>query len=1061
MKQIFNPLNQFFILPSTLSSIFAVRLFKSTNQTIFQMENLKRILMSLVLMFTCAMLFAQDLKINGTVISGDNNEPVIGATVREKGTQTATVTDLDGHFTLTVKQGAVIEISYIGMQTAELPATATMKVTLKSGLKIIDEVVVTGYTAEKKADLTGSVSVVKMTDVADMPTGNVLSSLNGRVAGVNITTDGTPGSTNTSTLVRGTTTINNSSPLYVIDGIMTRDNVGSILSSNDVESIQVLKDASSAAIYGAQAANGVIIITTKRAKKGEVKVDFDASLTAQIFTTNYDLLDAYQWGDVYWQAYKNSYGTHPNSMIYGNGETAQLNTTKPYYTGVDGRTYTAANTDWLDLMYKTALMQNYSLTMSKGSENGSSSLSVNWIDQDGMLKNTDYQRFNTRLTSDYSFINNHLRVGESLSVNRWTQHVAQSGIEEQLVAQHPAEPAYDSKGGYGGGYMDVLNDKPNPLRLQNNQKDNRHTCWRIFGNMYMEVEPVKNLTLKSNFGVNYYTDNNTEFVPKWVESSRTVDTNELTSTNNTAFNWVWTNTANYNLELGDHHTTFFLGTEAKKYRTEMLGGYGQGLTLESKDYRYLNTVTSLAKVSGIASNYSMVSYFAKANYAYQSKYLMAATVRRDASSRFGSKHNSGIFPSVSAGWRLSSEKFMESTHKWLDDLKLRASWGINGNDEIDNEATYTKYLVSLANASYNLSGDNQNMSSGASKTHTGNPDLKWEQTQQTNFGVDATLLNQRLTLSLDYFLKNTTNMLFEPPYAGVIGEGGYSWQNCIDMDNNGFELVLGWRDRLKRGLNYSVDFNASIYHNEMKSLPKAIYYTFGGGLPGQSIIGQPYGSWMGYKTNGVFRTQDEVEAYMKQYDVQIGAPGVGRIKYLDVNNDGKINTADQTWLGSDQPKFTAGLNLSASYKGLDLSLFFNGMIRDAWNNSKYYTDLFQCWSGNHSTRLLVAMNAWTEYEKTGVYNCDTPALTALDNNNENRSSEFYIEDGSFIKLKTATLGYTLPQRLLSKIHLRRGRVYVQCQNLFTITGYTGADPEGLGYTYPLPRTFTFGLSLGL
>ena len=1025
------------------------------------MENLKRIAMSLMLLCACMILHAQDLKVSGTVISGEDNEPVIGATVREKGTQRATVTNLDGRFTLTVKQGAVIEISYLGMQTVEMPATATMNVTLKSSSKTIDEVVVTGYTAEKKADLTGSVSVVKMTDIADVPTGNVLSSLNGRVAGVNITTDGTPGSTNTSTLVRGTTTINNSSPLYVIDGIMTRDNVGSILSSNDVESIQVLKDASSAAIYGAQAANGVIIITTKRAKKGEVKVDFDASLTAQTFTTNYDLLNARQWGDVYWQAYRNSYGTHPNSMIYGNGETAQLNTTSPYFTGADGRTYTAADTDWLDLMYKTALMQNYSLTMSKGSENGSSSLSVNWIDQDGMLKNTDYQRFNTRLTSDYGFLNNRLRVGESIAVNYWTQHFAQGGIEEQLVAQHPAEPAYDSMGGYGGGNMDVLNDKPNPLRLQNNQKDDVHKYWRVFGNVFMEIEPIKNLTLKSNFGINYYNEFSKTFVPKWTESSRTIDVNELDTYHYHNLNWVWTNTANYNLELGDHHASFLLGMESKKNNYEDLGGHGQGLMSEETDYRYLNAVTNLAQVRGIGGNYSMISYFAKANYAYQSKYLVAATVRRDASSRFGSNHNVGVFPSVSAGWRITSEKFMETTRSWLDDLKLRASWGINGNDEIDNEATYTKYLVSLSNASYNLRGDNQHMASGAAKTHTGNPDLKWEQTQQINFGLDATLLNQRLTLSLDYFLKKTTDMLFEPPYAGVIGEGGYSWQNCIDMDNNGFELVLGWRDRLKNGLNYSIDFNASVYHNEMKSLPEAIYYTFGGAIPGKSIVGQPYGSWMGYKTDGVFRTQDEVDAYKQQYDVQIGAPGVGRIKYLDINGDNKINTADQTWLGCDRPKFTAGLNLSASYKGFDLSLFFNGMIRDAWNNSKFYTDLFQLWNGNHSTRLLDAMNAWTEYEKTGVYNCDTPALTALDSNNENRSSEFYIENGSFIKLKTATLGYTLPQSLLSKIHLRRARVYVQGQNLFTITGYTGADPEGLGYTYPLPRTFTFGLSVGL
>ena len=1028
-------------------------------KTLNSMNNLSRFLMSSALCAVCTMASAQNAKVNG-VVTDATGESVIGASVMIKGTKVGTVTDFDGNFHIDAEPGATLVISYIGYKTQEVKASNNMAVTLQEESNSLNEVVVTGYTSEKKADLTGSVAVVKMSDIADVPTGNVLSSLNGRVAGVNITTDGTPGGGNTGTLVRGTTTINNSSPLYVIDGVMTRDNVGSILSSNDVESIQVLKDASSAAIYGAQAANGVIIITTKHAKKGEVKIDFEGSLTAQTFTINYDLLDAYQWGDVYWQAYKNTYGVYPTSAIYGDGEKAQLNTTSPYWTGSNGQTLTATNTDWLDLMYKTALMQNYSLTLSRGGENGSSSLSVNWIDQDGMLKNTDYQRFNTRLTSDYNFLNNHVRVGESVAINYWKQHVAQGGIEEQLVKQHPAQPVYDSMGGYGGGYMDVFNDSPNPLRLQNNQKDNQHEYWRVFGNMYLEILPIKNLTLRSNFGVNYYNEFSKTFVPAWQEGTRQVDTNELDTYHYHNINWVWTNTANYLLDLGKHQTTFLVGMESKKYNTQDLKGYGRGLYSEDPNYRYLNSITNGAAVNGIGSKYNMVSYFGKINYAYDSKYLLAATVRRDASSRFGKNNNSGVFPSVSAGWRISSEKFMKNTHKWLDDLKLRASWGINGNDEIDNEATYTKYLVSLANASYNTSGDNQTLAPGANKTYTGNANLKWEQTKQFNIGLDATLLDQRLTATLDYFDKRTTDMLYQPPYAGVIGEGGYSWTNCISMNNKGFEFVLGWRDRLKSGFSYDISFNGSIYGNEIKSLPDAIYYTFGGGRPGQSIVGQAFGSWMGYKTDGVFRTQEEVDEYNKKYDVQFGKPGVGRIKYVDVNNDGKITTDDQTWLGSDQPKFIGGLNLSASYKGFDLSLFFNGMVRDAWNNSKYYTDLFQCWNGNHSTRLLDAMNAWTEYEKTGVYNCDTPALTTVDSNNESRGSEFFIEDGSFIKLKTLTLGYTLPKSLLQKISLRNARVYFQAQNLFTITGYTGADPEGLGYTYPLPRTFTFGLSVG-
>lgn len=1025
------------------------------------METIKRFTMGATILAACTVAQAQNLQVGGTVVSAEDKLAVSGASVREKGTNNITYTDDNGRFSLKgVKSGAKIVVSYIGYKSVEVTASENMSISIEEN-NALGEVVVTGYTSEKKGNLTGSVSVVKMKDIADVPTGNVLSSLNGRVAGVNISTDGTPGGGNTSTLVRGVTTINNSSPLYVIDGVMTRDNVASILSSSDVESIQILKDASSAAIYGAQAANGVIIITTKRAKKGEIRVNFEASLTAQTFTKKYDLLNAQQWGDVYWQAYKNTYGRTPSSLIYGSGDHAVLNTETPYFTGANGQTYTATNTDWLDLMYSTALMQNYALTLSKGSDNGSSSLSVNWIDQDGMLKNTDYQRFNTRLTSDYNFFDNRLRIGESVSLNRWTQHLTQGGIEEQLVAQHPAVPAYDNLGGYGGGYIDVLNDKPNPLRLQDNQKHNRHTYWRIFGNAYVEVEPVKNLTIKSNFGVNYYHDFNSEFIPKFTEAARTVNTNELNVSHNNNFSWVWTNTANYNLDLGDHQASFLAGVEAKKTHAESLYGYGKDLTIEDENYRYLNTATAGMRTGNLAGKYSMVSYFAKANYSFASKYLVSATIRWDASSRFGSQNNSGVFPSVSLGWRVTGERFMEKTRNWLDDLKLRASWGINGNDEIDNEATYTKYLVSLSNASYNLNGDNTTLTNGAFKSYTGNAKLRWEQTNQINLGVDVTMLKNRLTMSLDYFHKRTTDMLFQPPYAGVKGEGGYSWQNCISMNNSGLEFVLGWRDQLNNGLRYDIAFNASAYHNEITDLPATIYYTFGGGMMNNSIVGHTFGSWMGYKTDGVFHTQQEVDDYKQKYDVQIGAPGVGRIKYLDLNGDNKITTADQDWLGHDRPKFAAGLNLSAAWKGFDVSFFFNGMVRKAWNNSKFYTDLFQGWNGNHSTRLLDAMHASENFSATGVYNSDIPALTVVDTNNETRSSQFFIEDGSFIKLKTMTLGYTLPENLLSRLHLRTARVYFQAQNIFTITGYKGADPEGLGYTYPLPRTYTLGITLGI
>ncbi len=1000
--------------------------------------------------------FAQQIKINGLVVEKSSGEPIIGASILEEGSKSnGTITDIDGNFTLSVTSGAMLRISYIGYKTVTVKAQSTLHVELVQDSKMIDEVVVTGYMSEKKASLTGSVAVVKMKEVTDTPTGNVLSSLQGRVAGMNITTDGTPGGGNTSTLVRGKSSFrdNANSPLYVIDGVMTRDNISSILSSNDVESIQVLKDAASASIYGAQAANGVIIITTKRAKKGETRVDFDMSLTLQNYQCGFNMLNADEWGQVYWAAYKYANnGATPSSEIYGNGATPKLQD----YIGLNGAKVNAVDTNWRDVIYHTALMQNYSATLSHGSDNGAFSLALNYLDHDGLVKNTNFQRVNTRISSNYHYLDNRLRIGENVAINRWKQTLSPGGVDENAIKQHPAKTVYDEDGGYNDAINDVLGDAPNMARLLENEKKNKHDYWRVFGNMYLEFEPIKSLVLRTNLGVNYYDETNKVFEPVWARDQ----INKLTQSSNKKFDWVWTNTITYSKTLGKNNLTALLGTEAKKNHRESMFGYGTGLAVENDDYIYLDAVTGGKNVGAGASNYGMISYFGKVNYDYEGRYLASVTLRRDASSRLAKGNNVDYFPSVSVGWRISNEKFMESTKNWLTDLKLRASWGINGNDIIDDEAPYTKYLISLKDASYNMNGDGTTLAPGGYKVRSTNPDLKWERTRQFNIGVDATFLDGRLSTSLDYFDKRTSDMLVEKPYIAIIGEGGNCWYNGGTMSNKGFEMAVNWNDMIQ-DFKYNVGFNLSYYKNEVTDLTEEIYYTYGGGNGvDKTLVGQPFGSWMGFKTNGVFHTQQEVDDYKSKYDVQFGAPGVGRIKYVDANKDGKIDTNDRVWLGSDNPKVIAGLNIGGSWKNFDFSLFFNGMIRDAYNNSKYYTDLFQCWSGNHSTRLLGAMHAYENFEKTGVYNSNVPALTTLNSNNEHEVSEFYIEDGSYIKLKTLTLGYTLPTTLLNKMKLRHARVYLQAQNLLTLTDYTGADPEGLGYTYPLPRTFSLGLSFG-
>lgn len=1014
----------------------------------------RTILSALFLLIMAVMAQAQNITVRGTVLSATDDEPLIGASVLCQATKAGAATDIDGNFEISVPENSILTVSYVGFISADVKAEADMTIRLKENSELLDEVVVVGYSSEKKADLTGSVSVVKMKDVADTPTGNVVQALQGRVAGMNITTDGTPGGLSTGTSIRGASSFRGDAngPLYVIDGIMTRENPGTILNSNDVESIQVLKDAASASIYGAQAANGVIIITTKRAKKGECRVTFDATLTMQTYQSGLHMMNADQWGETYWTAYKYAYGTTPVSELYGNGATPVL---QPY-TNLNGVAVNPRNTNWEDEIHRTALMQTYSVGLSKGDENGSSSLSISYLDHDGIIKGTDFQKANTRFSSDYGFINNRLKVGGNLTLNWWRQHNAPGGIEESAIKMHPARTVYDAEGNYNDQVAFGLNDTPNLVRLINEEAANKHEYWRVFGNAYLSVEPVKNLILKTNFGLNYHNGSDKNFTPANLRDK----TNSLYQYSSKTVDWVWTNTAQYNIDFGRNSLMALVGIEAKHNHFEDMFGEGKGLEIEDPNYLYLGNVTSNKNTGSGASNYSMFSVFGKINYSWDNKYLASVTLRRDASSRLSHSHNYDWFPSASLGWRISQEKFMEGTRNWLNDLKIRGAYGVNGNDLIANDAFYAKYSMDLDRAGYAVGGGNTLMP-GALRSRTTNPDLTWEKTYQTNVGFDASLLSNRLFVTFDYFHKKTNDMLVEKPYIATIGEGGYCWYNGGSMVNKGVEITAEWRQTLANGLSYNIGLNVTSIKNEVTGLMDDIYYTWGGGNGiDKTIVGNSLGSWLVYKTDGVFRTQEEVDAYNAKYKVEFGRPGIGRVRYVDANGDGVINNRDREWVGSDLPKAQFGLNLGANWKGFDLSMFFNSIIRDAWNNSKYYTDFFPLWTGNHGTQLLDAAKAYEDYLKTGYYASDVPAPTVDNSNSENDGSQYYIEDGSFIRLKTLTLGYTLPKKIQENLFLKNARIYFQAQNLFTITSYSGADPEGLGYPYALPRQYTFGIQFG-
>ena len=998
-------------------------------------------LLAIAMLLLCASNAWAQTAITGRVVSASDGDPVIGAYVVEEGNPAnGTTTNLDGTFTITVDNGAHISISYMGYTTLVAKASQGMVAMLQVDAEVLEELVVTGYTSERKADIIGSISVVKMSDIEDVPTANVITALQGRIPGVNISTNGSPGGVAYGVMVRGVTTINDSSPLYVIDGVQTREHLSTILNPNDIESIQVLKDAASAAIYGTKASNGVIIITTKHGRKDRMQIEFSAQLSAQTVANRLEMLNAQEWGEVYWQASKNDNIT-PSHPVYGNGETPAI----PDYIDSSFK-QKAADSDWQSLGYQTSLMQNYNLTISSGSEKNTSFLGLNYVDDKGMLKNTDFKRFNIKVNNTWNFLKNRLRVGENINLSRYTEHLAPSGIHELLLTQHPLIPVYTDDGNWGG-YISSLSDMSNPMRLIDQAAKNESGNWRVFGNAFIELEPVRNLVLRTNASIDYRNGFSKTFAPSWSEGDRTIYDNSLDVNNNYMYEWIWTNTATYNFALGNHKFSLLAGLEAKEYRTEYLTGKRTDFLLQTEEFKYLNAGSGAQNNSHGATEYATYSQFGKLNYNYDDRYLFSTSVRRDASSRFGKNNAAAVFPSVSVGWRVANEEFMKSLD-WLNEFKIRASWGKNGNDLINNEASYSKFVLNNTSGAYDMAGTDNSVLAAVIKDRSANTSLRWEVTTQTNIGFDAEFFNNRLAVSFDWYNKDTDDMLIDRPYIGVIGEGGTYAYNGASLNNKGVEGIITWRNTVG-DFRYEVSANISHYKNIITSLPDDIYYTWGGGNGvDKSIVGQPYGSWFGYVTDGLFKTEESLYNGIEQT-----GKGLGRIRYKDISGNNIINDEDRDWLGSDHPRLTGGLNIALAYRQFDMSMFFMGMVRDAWNNSKYYTDFFQLWLGNHGKNL---MNAWNPEEN---YDSEIPALTLQDLNNEGRASTYFIEDGSFLRLKNLQIGYTLPNKIGKMLMIQNARIYVQAQNVFTLTRYTGVDPEVLGYNYPNPRTFTLGLNV--
>ena len=1034
------------------------------------MEKLKKLFLSFVLLSVSTIMYAQT-EIKGTVVDA-KGETVIGATVMEKGTSNGTITDFDGNFTIKVKEGAILVFTYIGYQTTEVPAQQDMKVTMKDDAEVLQEVVVTGYTTQRKADLTGAISTVSVDEMAKQNENNPMKALQGRVPGMNITADGNPSGAAT-VRIRGVGTLNDNDPLYIIDGVPTKAGMHE-LNGNDIESIQVLKDAASASIYGSRAANGVIIITTKKGKDGKVKVNFDGSIAASFYTNKIETMNASEWGRAYWQASVND-GLNPSNNNLGyNYDWSYDAKGNPVLNGMTMNMYLdenasvrAGDTDWFKEITRTGIVQQYNLSVSNGSERGSSFFSIGYYDNQGTIKDTYFNRLSARANADYKLIKDIVVIGENFTVNRTRGVDAPGGVLEHALEFNPNFPIYAENGKYAQA-LGAYSERENPLSMIANTKDNKYTQWRMFGDVHLSITPFKNFMIRTTLGMDY-TQKEQRFFTYPIANGKVMRTDSaVEGKQEHNMRWMWNAIATYNLEIGKHRGDAMIGTEINRQDYKMYSSKRYELAILNTDYMWPSAGAGRQLAEGFGEGFSLVSFFGKINYTYDDKYLASFTIRRDGSSRFGSSNQYGTFPSVSAGWRISQEKFMESTKGWLDNLKLRYSWGQTGNQEISNTARYTLYKAVIstglwgsgqAGTSYDILGSNggYDLPNGYVRNQRGNDDIKWETTTQHNIGLDFGILGNEIYGSFDWYNKKTKDILLLMDGIAAMGEGAAQWINAGEVKNNGWEFTVGYRHALPNGFSWDINGNISKYSNEITKLPETVAAkgTYGGNGV-KSVVGHAMFSQVGYIYDGIFKSQDEID----NHAIQEGA-GLGRIRYKDLNGDGRITEEDQDWIYDPTPAFTWGLNISLQYKNWDLTMFWQG-VQGVDVDCRGYKSQTDFWANSainvpYLNKGVRVLDAWSPSNPDS----NIPALTTSDTNNEGRVSSYYIENGSYAKLRTIQLGYNLPKQVVSKLYLDRIRLYASAQNLITIKSskFTGVDPENPGFNYPIPLNLTFGVNV--
>ncbi|HLS94424.1 MAG TPA: TonB-dependent receptor [Sphingobacterium sp.] len=1034
----------------------------------------------------------QEVIVRGTVVDAGTKTPLAGVTVKIAGKTTATSTNQDGSFEIKAAVNDVLEVSFIGYQTSTTTVasnTTVVQIDLQADNSSLEEVVVTGYGAQRRKDLTGSVAVVNVDQLKSQPAASAVEALQGRATGVQIVNDGAPGST-PQIKIRGYSTINNNEPLYVIDGVPFEGKL-SWLNQNDIESMQVLKDASAASIYGSRANNGVVIITTKTGRQGKPQISFDSYVGLQ--TPRYNTFPKMMTPQQVYDLNNRLNGTNltlPDYLLAGEIGREDIDDITPadydmsrYNYSRDPATFyqiTKANkagTDWFRELSQNAPTQSYQLSATGGGENATYAMSAGHLKQEGAIIHSGFERFNVRANTQFKAFNGKLRLGENLQYG-YTKgfgvgvnpNTAGGYMEEGSILGFAFRiqniiPVYDeggnfagSKGGWGNGQ--------NPVAMAYRGKDDVNKSNMFFGNAYAEYDLIEGLTLRTSFGIKYenYTGMDITYPnPEFSEGSFNNSLREYAGYNT---EWTWTNTLNWKKVIDKHNLNILAGTEAIDNRSRDLSANRNGFfILNSLDYFYLNAGTTNFGNTGTGALGALFSIFGKVDYSFDDRYILSATVRRDGSSNFGQNNRFGVFPGISGAWRLSNEEFLKSVN-WITDLKLRAGYGITGNQRIPSFQYMNRYASIINESSYPINGP---VKTGIWQRSYANPDVKWEQVNALNLGIDFTLFNGDFDGAFDYYDKKTKDMLFRVPLpAAAVGRAESPYVNVGNMRNRGVELSLGYHYGQRQQKPFTLDLTGTISRNvnTVEALaPSVSSQIYGNFRSMQTTIlkpGEQFGAFYGYRVAGIYQSDADVSG-SPSYD---GARP-GGLKFADINGDGVINDADRTIIGSPHPDFIYSLAVNAAYKNFDLSMFFYGSQgNQVYDATRYFTD-FSVFSGQKSARLL---DAWSP-TNTGS---DVPSPTVNASAFEYASSSYYIQDASFLKLRNVQIGYNLPVQNVfgQNTSVSRLRFYLGVANVFTITKYDGLDPEvtatpsdypalGVDFgVYPQARQYTFGVSLG-